>query len=643
RIVQGTLEGDNLKALIHGIYPPDLPRIDAPQEFAPFDPWSDAGLRATAAAHTWLEVDQGDGSWLPLDPSFPRARIGEAYAKVATRVDTLPDTFCQQLRISLHEQTVAGKSRDLGRIDGCTAELGLQPISLSIVGIPQLKAAPDKEQKKGAADMFGGALSGDTGEKPKPEANEPMPPERVGVLYQRSLQRGAEIIPMASSLVATARPETAIRREWLRVEIQVPGKSPRVVERDLFAADAPEAATSGPAFYRRYSLVVMPGPLEPAAVKSYLAEARKGVDLKAAQTRLQASINTPESLQEIAALNNQIGSLTGYWLGLSLGAELSSLTGRIAFNNAVTFAQALPRIVIVSLEGEPGEKTAFRTAIDLRLDEVEAWPYPGHAARAAVHFQTARGMQDSMLEARYIERVLGLSEASNTMNLMSRLDGGPSGLLVFGPGDEKQLGQIQGLSAYATQLIEQSLKAGREVIVPPVAVPLAGRARFGWWEREPVSGRVVGVMDDGLNQAMADYSVSSEKIGMNSDTGLVLGAIVGATGTEILIAAKVLEHGEITLELIADIEKKIKTLKCLSCPEAGAKVSASASISSSCWKLEQKLEAGVGVKPLSFCGKYVEGLSCASDVILRGYKKAALTAKVEVKPLEWGVKMPCEE
>ncbi|MDH5500536.1 MAG: hypothetical protein OEY72_05465, partial [Gammaproteobacteria bacterium] len=395
--------------------------------------------------------------------------------------------------------------------------------------------------------------------------------------------------------------------------------------------------------FRRYSLVVMPGPLDPGAVTSYLSKTGKSVDLGAAQSKIAASqsSNAAKTIEDIAALDDQVGSLSGHWLGLALGAEISELTERIAFSNAVTYAQSLPRIVIVSLETEPGNPAAYRSALDLRLDEVDAWPYPGQATRAAQHFQSARGLQNSMLEARFLERVLGLGESANTMNLVARAEGGQSGMLFFSPGQEADLNQIEGLSAYARRLIEQSLKAGREVVLSAQPVELAGRFRFGWWEHDPSTGRVVGVMDDGLHQATVGYSINTTKIGMNDDTGLVIGAIVGATTTEILIAAKILETGSMTPALVADIEKRIKSLLCMSCPEASSKGTIGATASTSCWKLEAKLDAGVGVKTTSFCEKYSAGFSCASSMILNGYKKAALTPKVEFKA-DWESKMPCE-
>lgn len=639
RFVRGTLDGDNLNTLIRGLYPPQLPTLNLGPEYAPFDPYLDKELSARAADHTWLELDQGDGNWLPLDPSFPRAEIGAAYAKAVERFDSLPEKICQRVIISLHEQTVGGKARELGRVEDCVAALALQPLSLRVLGVSQLKSPESKQKLLGTGDMFGGALSGAAPKQEAPDAA-PQTPQPMGVLYQRQLQRGDEIIPFIQSLVLNDKAESSLRREWLRIEMQAPGAKSRVIERDLFVADS---AHTAPALYRRYSVVILPGALAPEAVMAQQSQLRKTLDLPAAQQQIDAAkkTTTPDAVQidALGLVDDHLGSQTGHWLGLRLGAEISTLTERLAFDNGVSYAQSLPRILIVSLEGD-GDDKPYRSAIDLRLDEVDAWPYPGHAARAAQHFQTARGLQNSQLEGRFLERVLGQAEAASTMNLMVRVDGGQGALLMFGPGQASQLKQVKGLTPYAQQLIEMSLKNGHEVIVPPAPVQLAGRDRQGWWEREPQTGRVIGVMDDGLHSAMTEYAVNTEEIGLNDDAALVIGAMVGATSTGVLIAAKVLETGDMTGELVANIMKQLKLLKCMSCPEAKLKVKAAVTASEDDDCFIYKKDEGAEAKPISFCENYTRGMTCAATAMLYAYQD---NKPKNITDLKFGIdaQLPC--
>ena len=648
RFVQGALSGGNLETLILGMYPPDPPKMNFPASYRPFNPASDPYLQQVARDHIWLEVDQGNGSWLPLDPSFPRARIGEAYAKADKHFESLPDTLYQTLSISVHEETISGNKRLLGKLDLRTADIGLQPLMLTETGIPRFKPVK-KKARKTAGDMFGGALSG---EAPETEAKPATPKPRplIGVDIRRSWF-GARDSQIANSLLLDDQPGSEIRREWLRFEIRTPGGQLAVIERDLFAAGSPGQSGKRPANLRRFGIVIVPGPVEPDDINSYASGLGKAIDLKATRIRLSQLAAEKASggaeMKEASALADRVGLLSVHLLGLKLAAESTRMARRMASANSVALAQPLPRIIIVSSASVP---SGLETSIDLRLDQVDAWPYPGNAARVAEHFQTARGIQDNVLESRFVERLLGVKEAANTSNLVAHVNGGPARMLLLTAADAGRLGSVDGLSPYSRQLIETSLKAGREVIIPPQAEKLAGRPRLGWWERDPASGRMIGVMDDGLHSAMTEYSVNTEKIGVDDDTAYVIGMIVGATSTETLIAAKVLENGTMTPELVKDIQERLDKIQCMSCPEASAKASAGASVSSSisgnCWEIKKEIkkekEAGASAK-IGFCENYTKGMSCASGLILNAYKASPVVVKTEAEAhIQAEVKLPCE-
>lgn len=643
RFVRGVLEGENLTALIRGMYPPALPDYITPLDYHPFDPMKDKDLQKTATDHFWLELNQGDGNWLPLDPSFPRARIGEAYAKPIELFEKLPEELYQSITLTLHEETTDGKSRILGQTDGRSADLGLQPLSLVIIGTPLMEAQKEPEIANGG-DLFSQALSGDE-TTPAKNTKKSQAPARVGTRYRAMLWRNGETIPMGTSVAIDAKPETKIRRQWLSFEIRVPTRPPRIVERDLYVDDAPGIDGEAPALYRRYALVVLPGALEPAAVVAFMRGSQVAIDLKATRARVDAAAASggSQAMEELTTVDDEIGIRSLHFAGLAIGAESSSLTRRTGYNAGVAVVQAIPRIIIVSLEGGTGNQSAFRTAVDLRLDEVEAWPFPGRASRVTKHFQAARGIENSMLEAGYLQRLLGTDAAANTANLMSRVEGGQAVMLAFASGQQVELDVVEGLSPYARRLIETTLKVGHEVIIPPKPVLLAGQTRLGWWDRDPSSGRVIGVMDDGLHAA-AEYAINASEIGTNENTGMVIGAIVGATGTLILIAAKILEHGVITPAVIAEIEKSLKNLQCMSCPEAEIKATAGVSASGTCWKIEKKTELGAGVKTVSFCEKYVKGMACASGLLLNHLRGGPILGKTKEKTeISAGTKLPCQD
>jgi hypothetical protein len=60
--------------------------------------------------HYWIEVSQGD-SWLPLDPSFPRAVVGESYGVAGARFDQPAEDAYVTIRIRYQRQLLSGEQR----------------------------------------------------------------------------------------------------------------------------------------------------------------------------------------------------------------------------------------------------------------------------------------------------------------------------------------------------------------------------------------------------------------------------------------------------------------------------------------------------------------------------------------------------
>ncbi len=620
RFARGRLADENLNVLLRGLYPPELPDIDFPAELDPFSLEDVHAAAAAAAEHVWLEVDQGDGSWLPLDPAFPRAVMGEAYAEAEERLDELPDAMEQRLTLVLREQTVGGATRELGRFDAPVAALGQTTLSLAIQGAAQLPAEEEKPASPSPMGGFGAILAGEepaTAAEEQPDAS----PDPVGTRYRRHLQMGAERITWQSSLVLDADPGSRLQREWLQITVQVPGEAAISVERDLFVADAPGAANDAPAEYRRYALTVLPGAVPTDAVEAFAARVTARLDVPAARERLQRLDRGAESAEgaaEARQLDDEAAPLLGQLMALRFAAESDVLTQRVALGNGVAVTQRIPRVLIASVEGD-SESGRYRTALDLRLDQVEAWPFPGHASAAAVRFHEARGLQNTLLEAGVLERIAGeRPPAANTGQLMARLPGGMSGLLAVHADQQDALDALPGLSPYARRLVEASLTRGHVVAIPSEPVELAGRPRYGWWDIDPATGRTIGVMDDGLHQALVDHSLASEEIGLHDHTGFTLGMIVGGVATHFRLAAGILEYGEVTEQLIKDIEKTIKDLKCFSCPQVDFKDQVKIQLGDSCWSKSYGI--GYTNSGLKFCQAYTNGMSCSAAMILSGLR-----------------------
>ena len=220
------------------MYPPGITVEEVSAEYAPYDPAADAGLRATVRDHMWVEVFQGE-TWLPLDPSFPRAKAGESYAQGTERFDAPPDALFQKIVLVLKEETVNGKSRELGRLAGTASELAMKPISLVVRAVPQSTGGntPGRAMGSPAGAMggMGGALGG-AAEPAKTEPPKKTPKKMVGVAYVRDLSIGATPYKLQRTVVRDGDAGAAIRREWIEFDLTGPGLPSRRIERVLYQA-----------------------------------------------------------------------------------------------------------------------------------------------------------------------------------------------------------------------------------------------------------------------------------------------------------------------------------------------------------------------------------------------------------------------
>jgi large repetitive protein len=630
RFVSGEMTDANISTLIMGMYPPEIPVFNWSAEAQPYAPTLDKNLRSFASQHIWLELDQGDDSWLPLDPSFPRAVMGETYAQAKQRFTDLPDTLYHRISIRHVEQLASGQQRELGRFERKVADLGMQAVSLSIIGVPQVKSQPKEPPAGNTAGIFGGSLAGANS---TPDAEQPATeiPQPIGTYYRRKMRIGDENIKWTNTLVLNADGGSQIKHEWLELLTTSPDGSTDSIARDLFVADAPGVTNATPPAYRRYQLGILSGTLVLEDVREYLDQVQQQLDLTSLKTQF-SNLNKADATaaSQLTTLEESLGTLNGNLAVMAYAAEADNLGIDLAYNNGVTVAYSHPRIIIMALEGQDGDPMQFSSSLDLRMDKVDARPYPGQASRAAFIYQQARGLLSSKIEGQFIERILGRKQSANTMNLMSGVAGGTSGLLMLDEDDSQQLVKLKELSDYAKRQLTTSLASGHKVVIPAEPVQLAGRSRYGWWEIEPASGRMIGVMDDGLHQSMSNYALTSKEVSLNDQTAKSLGLIVGASSTQILLAGGILKYGAVTEELIKEIEATIKTLKCFSCPEREAKVATKIQLGDSCFAVSAThFGDGTPIVDNGFCAKYTDGFGCAASMIVYALKD---NLKIAQKP-----------
>ncbi|HLE57837.1 MAG TPA: transglutaminase family protein, partial [Rhodothermia bacterium] len=646
RYARGVLADANIDAVIRGMYPPGIEVEQLTAEYAPYDPALDSELRTIVRDHMWVEVFQGS-DWLPLDPSFPRAKIGETYAQGSERFDTPADALFHRIQATLREETVNGQSRELGRFAGTVAELGLKPIALVVRSIPQSSggdaAGGTMGSPAGAMGGMGGALGGAT-EPPKPtEPPKKTPKKTVGVAYVRDMSVGGVPQKLQRTTVRDGDSGAAIRREWIEFNLTGPGAQPRRVERVLYQVDE---KTKLPAIERRYTISILSGRIPRSFADEQTSLASSLVNVKEFEERAKRAGNTSpddpkagEAAIELGRMGDALGTVAGHLLALRFAAESDSLSRLIADGTALALAWATPRILIVGIEmtAKDRDQMEANVSLDLRLDELRAYPWPAAPARVVPIFQTARGIQESVIEGRLVALATGRDPTANTAQLVSAAQKQGVPLVVISTSTRSRLGEIApGVPATCVQMMDAALAKGREIIIPSRAIALGGEQRWGWWEVDPASGQVIGVMQNGEHQGMVEYSVNSEEIGLNDETGKILGMMMGSITTVGTLSALLLEYGGITPKLIAELETYVSAILCNSCiegAEARANISgpsASVGAGNECYKASQKFggsgfDVGGQIK-VGFCAAYGDGFKCSSGLILRALKNQAMTS-----------------
>ena len=645
RLVHGSLPPENAAALLRGLYPPRVPSGTFDGVYLPYDVTADAELVALVRDHYWVEVNQGS-TWLPLDPSFPRARIGEAYGTATDRFAEPPADLYQRIEFAWEIDTPDRGAQQVARWGGTVAALGLQPISLVVDAIPASAAQPPIVQPS-AGGLFGGALSGAAPQNPAAEqpAADQSP---AAIRYARSVETNTRR-PATGNTSCPSQPGSLVRRESLEIRLYGPGGLNRTIERTLYEAEGEPASQR--AEHRRYTILVVPGPVSQSHRNAEIARWRGALRLdewrnEAARLHQQARSGdgVGAAVQKAAVIDQVAGKAAQYLMTLDFAAHSDTLTDQIAYPNQIAVVRPLPRILIASAETSANDSghVASSVSLDLRLDEVQAYPYPGFPSRAAALFLAARGMQESVLEGQMVARWTG-REAVSTAALIAEASRSAIPLLQVDAADCRELDAAPGITPRARRGIEAAVNAGHDVIVPARPVTIGGKARWGWWDLDPASGAVIGVMEGGQHQAMAEYTVTSEKIGINDNNAFFLGAIVGSNTTMFFVCAKLLETGTVTPELIAAVEAYVSNTACNTmCP---AKAEASArmklAVGNDCLKVEKikGIKTAIGAKAaVKFCSKYNEGFKCASGLILAGLKGGTpgVTLVTEAK-----ITLPC--
>jgi hypothetical protein len=347
-----------------------------------------------------------------------------------------------------------------------------------------------------------------------------------------------------------------------------------------------------------------------ADVKSQVEEIKKS---------LKSNKIDRATLEKSADLEQKVGPELGYLLTMVFASTSDEQTEKEGTALSVSTYYHVPRILICSFSGD---QETSQASFDLRQDRIEAVPLPGQALTMKRTFLYGRGVMESILEGKLLERLTGKT-ALTTAALMQEASRKKIPIRSYSSLEKENISQIGPPDRVSTKLLS-ALDSGRIVVVPDAGIEWQGQQRWGWWDIDPRTMETIGVMDNGLHQAVLERTILDSKGAVESKMGFVIGAIVGAVDTQWMIAGMVLQYGEINKAALLEAKAYMQELKTLMCPSLEKKVGVSAGVTlidiEDCYKLEigVSYEAGVEIK-MGWCENFVKGFACASTQILNYY------------------------
>ena len=627
RYASGVLEDDKARVLIRSMFP--LAREFSYGEDVPLSfPSQNKNLITAVQKHTWVQIFKND-RWVDLDPCFPDAEAGQTFASADKTYDDMDEDFFPRISLSLEvekgrweDKRVLDAEKDsVFQWEGTLRDIANQPLSLTILADIQAK-----EEGGGQPSPMGGILGGLGGRKSKDKGKQP---EAKMVEYEAILHLAGDELDrgqFSHTVSAEEKEEEEITRVSLQFQMESPDGKLLEVERLLFEKNEEDQL---PHYFQRHSILISGGEIPDEAWTGDLSDFLDNQDrdelkknLESIRDELKDKKDLKKLLEKSYSLEHEVGPEAGHMINMIFASTSDNISQDLADALAVCSYYSLPRIIINSFEGT-GE--VQRVSMDLRLDKMEAIPFPGQAEQMRGTFLYGRGVLESILEGKVMELLTGTLPLT-TAHLMQIAADRKIPIHMISHLERESLEGLR-MSFSTAQKAKNVIDSGHILIIPRQSVPFGGKQRWGWWDLDPRNGEVVGVLDSGLHQAVLERTILDTEGMLHDDMGLVVGALVGCVDTYWVLFALILEYGELDKAALQEAKDYMKNIGNYLCPgidetiEVGVGVSASIEMED-CWKKEIGIGIGAdaGVKiDQGWCANFAKGFKCASTTILNFY------------------------
>jgi hypothetical protein len=530
----------------------------AVREVATRDSTEDTEAIAALRDHWWVERREAD-EWIAMDVLLPDARLGEAITGAAQTyawskeavAPPIPESDWHSVGVRVVvERFASGATTEATVLETelRPAEVFDRPVMLTHIPKPWPERLPDPKTSPNAL--------GDAAVQVK----EWVPLLQVGdaAVAQSGFTESGDLIKapldpkrdvaaaggggfMSGFGEALGGGESAstsyVTAEWLDYEIHVPGEPSELLRRPVFDLLGPanrkarietfDASTNDrlveryEALLSRTDILLQPCDLTGdfvayLAASSIIANQAAIKELSRERDQEKARILASTILERL----DSWGALPALALWRSTLAE-DPKDWFINRPNVLNYRITLPVV--------NRDQVSFRETIDIASN---ATGVRRRAGRSAFDVRLRQGVADTVAEL----AALGseISGAQNTAAVFAKADTESSyGLLIGrnGTGSVQELGWPEDVAARLVANVD----AGSVVVAVPKPVSILGRPRVGWWRIDPESGETIGVMDTGLHEDTADYSLIQLQVSfLRAFLVLHAGAIAAARAQPVL-------------------------------------------------------------------------------------------------------------
>ncbi len=498
---------------------------------------SEAGVSAPTAAprsladdlrdHYWVQYRRGD-AWVDLDPSFPEARVGQAFAPAAETRESVPDALYHRvvLRVVVEERKDGRwQRRPLLTYETLAPSLSGQTLVLAHQEGSWTQPLPESSlagAAAGALEKITGLLGGlGGGSQPAPRSREDRAKPVLTIGGDYRMGEAFDVVHPQNEASAVAASATATG-EWLEVEFRGPDGAVVKTERTIFdrigfaARQAGQTTSSVGALGVNHPLTSIfclsfsTGPLIEPAIAGPAGSAKTSTVAGGEERAVTQVVSLLNGLNGVVAL---------------FADRLSAPTD--AGGQEALYSLTSPRLIVSAFRSST---TATSISVDLRRASYRPITLAPVGGDKLFQLQVLRGVLDGVLESRVMgllfppgAAVSGVEPGAYSTATVFRagLQTGARTVVLKGGGGETR----PALGAEAMARIGADLGGGKVVLLPERAVTVDGRSRTAWWQVDRASGETIGVTEDGLHQAGTEYVIVKQR-----DNSYVAYRVAGSGG-----------------------------------------------------------------------------------------------------------------